>query len=197
MDIAVSRSGKKRIQKRSEPSLKAEWRSWYLRKAPVLHFCLKFGVLLLLFYALLATPYFDQLLYSYLAANAWISNAILDALHQGTKVSGLTIYSPTFAVTIERGCDAVEPTWLLCAAMISFRSLWTHRILGILAGIVFLQTLNLIRIVSLYWIGLHCPAIFNSAHMEIWPVAFLVAALFLFVGWREWTSNREPFDAPA
>jgi len=144
-----------------------------------------------IFYALLATPYFDQMLYSYLVANAWLSNILLNSLGQHTSLTGITIQSPTFAVAIQRGCDAVEPTWLLCAAVLSFRSPWTHKVLGMLAGAILLQALNVIRIVSLYWIGLHWPSIFNSAHMEIWPAVFVLIAILLFIGWRDWTSQRQ------
>jgi hypothetical protein len=76
----------------------------------VLRFVLKFGFLLALFYGLLATPYFDRMLYSYLEANAWLSNAILNGFGQHTQVSEVTIESPQFAIAIRRGCDAVEPT---------------------------------------------------------------------------------------
>jgi exosortase/archaeosortase family protein len=189
----VSSQKKKKYQGRPERSLKAEWLPWYEDKRPVLWFALKFGVLVIAFYALLTTTFCDRLLYSYLEANAWVSNAILNAFHQDTRVLGLTIESPDspqYAITVQRGCDAVEPTWLVCAAVLSFQTSWIRRFLGILAGIIILQALNLVRIVTLYWIGLHWPAFFNTAHMEIWPVTFILIAIILFVYWREWASNQ-------
>jgi exosortase H (IPTLxxWG-CTERM-specific) len=181
----VSRQKK---QKGTQSSLKAEWQAWYASKGPILIFGLKFGLLLALLYGLLATTFCDRLLYSYLEANAWLSNVILNIFGQNTHVSEVTIQSPQFAIAIRRGCDAVEPTWLLCAAILSFPASWRHKILGMLAGIILLQVLNLIRIVTLYWIGVHFPALFNSAHMEIWPTVFIIVAIALFVGWKRWTS---------
>src|SRR5882762_7047166 len=55
----------------SWPSLKAEWRGWWSAKGPVLLFGAKFGVLLLLFYGVLALPPVEKALYFYLEANAW------------------------------------------------------------------------------------------------------------------------------
>ncbi len=193
----MNRHKKEQPRKKPEPSLTAEWRAWYASKGPILRFCLQFGVLMILFYAFLATSYGERLLYSYLGLNAWVSNALLDGLGQNTQLSGLTIQSPKFAVTIQRGCDAVEPTWLVCAAMLSFPSPWLHKLFGIVAGIVLLQALNLVRIITLFLIGLHWPGVFNSAHMEIWPVAFILAAIVLFVSWREWTSHRQTPHASA
>jgi len=54
-----------------------------------------------------------------------------------------------------------------------------------LAAIVVLQLMNLVRIITLYLIGIYLPAFFNSAHLELWPTAFIVVAIVLFVGWKE------------
>ena len=130
-------------------------------------------------------PFFDRALYGYLEVNAWLANAILRGLGQPTVVSEVTIQSPHFVMAIRRGCDAVEPTWLLCAAIVSFPASWRHKLNGILAGIVILQVMNLVRIVTLYWIGVHLPGFFNSAHVEIWPTVFIIIAIGLFIGWKE------------
>jgi exosortase/archaeosortase family protein len=190
----VNRSKKNRSQK-SELSLKARWLFWYENRSPVFRFGLKFGLLLVLLYVLLAIPFFDRALYGYLEANAWLANVILRGLGQPTHVSEVTIQSPQFAMAIRRGCDAVEPTWLLCAAMISFPAPLVHKLKGMLVGIVLLQALNLVRIVTLYWIGIHLPAFFNSAHMEIWPTVFIIVAIGLFIGWKERSQGPEPHVA--
>ena len=186
----MSRQNRKSLQKSPERSLKGEWQSWYAGKSPVLRFVLKFGILMALFYALSATSYYDRMLYSYLEANAWLSNSILNGFGQHTHVSGVSIESPQFAIVLRRGCDAAEPTWLFSAAVLSFRAPLIRKLPGVLAGIVVLQVLNLLRIVTLYWIGLHLPDVFNSAHMEVWPTAFVVVAIVLFICWIEWSGKE-------
>ncbi len=181
----MARGKKQRPGTTPETSAQARWRTWYADRRPVLQFGLKFGVLLVLLYVLLAMPFFDRALYAYLEANAWLANGILCALGQHTHVSEVIIQSPKFAMAIRRGCDAVEPTWLLCAAIVSFPAPLRHKLWGMAAGIVLLQLLNLMRIVTLYWIGIHLPAFFNSAHLELWPTAFIVVAIVFFVSWRE------------
>ena len=181
---------RKNRAKSPELSLKARWLSWYASRGPVLRFGLNFGLWMALFYALLSTPFFDRALYGYLEANAWLANAILRGLGQPTHVSEVTIQSPQFVMAIRRGCDAVEPTWLLCAAMISFPVPFLHKLRGMLAAIVLLQVLNLVRIVTLYWIGIHLPGFFNSAHLELWPTLFIVVAIAFFIGWKE--SSPQP-----
>lgn len=181
----MGRRRKNRSDK-SALSLKARWLAWYAGRGPVFHFGFKFGLLLALFYAFFSIPSLEnRILYPYLEANAWLANAILIGLGQHTHVFEVTIQSPQFAMAIRRGCDAVEPTWLLCAAMISFPATLIHKLRGMLIGIVLLQALNLVRIVTLYWIGIHFPSFFNSAHLELWPTAFIIVAIALFIGWKE------------
>ncbi len=141
-------------------------------------------------------PFFDRALYRYLEGNAWLAQAILRGLGQPVHVSEITISSPQFTMAIRRGCDAVEPTWLVCAAMLSFPAPFLHKLRGMLAAALLLQVLNLVRIVTLYWIGLHLPAFFNSAHVEVWPTAFILVAIAFFVGWRE-SADRAPSDVAA
>ena len=167
-------------------SLRAEWRTWFIAKGPVLLFGAKFGVLMLLLYGILALPFAERLLYSYLEANAWASNLILNFLRQGTQVTDVTIRSPEFAIAIRRGCDAIEPTGLLCGAILAFQGSLPRKLVGMVAGTIILQALNLVRIVSLFLIGSHLPAFFSSAHLEIWPALFIIVAIVCFVGWKGW-----------
>ncbi len=167
-------------------SVQAAWRGWWSGRAPIWAFGAKFALLVLSLYILLAVPWAERLLYVYLEANAWISNLVLQLLGQGTRVHEVTISSANYAIAIRRGCDAVEPTWLLCAAIAAFPGTWRRKLAGMALGIVVLQALNLVRIVSLYWIGSRFPAFFPPAHLEIWPVIFILTAIALFVGWKGW-----------
>ncbi len=168
-------------------SLKSRWAGWYGNVGPVWRFGLKFGGLMGLFYILVLTPFCDRLLYSYLEANAALANGILNWLGQDSHVSEITIRSARYAITVRRGCDAVEPSWFFCAALISFPAPLARKVLGIVAGALLLQALNLLRIVSLYFIGLHHPGFFRTAHLEIWPAVFIIIAIVLWVGWIGWS----------
>ncbi len=117
-------------------------------KKPIFMFGLKFGALAALLYILLAIPFFEDWLHSYLAANAWLANATLDLFGQDTHATGTLIESPQFSVNLKRGCDAVEPTWLFCAAVACFPATWRQKLAGMCAGAVLLQLLNFIRIVT-------------------------------------------------
>jgi len=169
----------------------AKWTGWATNVGPIWWFGLKFGALMATYYVLVLTPVCDQMFYVYLRANAWLANGILNWLGQDSHVSEITISSVRFAITVRRGCDAIEPSWFFCAALISYPAPLLRKVLGVLAGALLLQALNLVRIVSLYFIGFHYPAFFGAAHVEIWPVVFIIVAVLLWVGWIGWTRQQD------
>jgi len=148
-----------------------------------LRFLTVFTLLLCGFYAAALLPLGQRAFYNYLRANAWISNAILRGLGQDTYLSGVTIRSNQFAIAIRRGCDALEPAWFFCAAVLAFPVPWRRKRLVLAGGVTIILVLNLVRIVSLYFVGMRMPGFFETAHLELWPAAFMLTVLLLWISW--------------
>jgi exosortase/archaeosortase family protein len=168
------------------PAPAREARAWLDRwasKSPVLRFGVGFTALMALYYVVALTPQFDSILFHSLAWNARASNAVLELLGQDTTASELTIHSARFAINVRRGCDAFEPAWFFCAAVLSFPAPFRRKLAGILAGSGLIFATNIVRISSLYLIGLYWPRFFSPAHLEIWPIALILLAVFLWISW--------------
>ena len=173
---------------------------WFAGNRAVFLFGLTFGILMALYYVVALLPWVDGTLFpTYLQSNAKLSNTILHWFGQTSVVTGATIRSPQFAITIKRGCDALEPSWLFCAAVLAFPAPWRRRLIGMVVGVLAILTLNLVRIVSLYFLGIHLPGFFETMHLEVWPVVFIFAALLLWLGWISWSRRTalEPQNAKA
>jgi exosortase/archaeosortase family protein len=171
--------------------------SWLAEKKPVLIFGGKFALLIALLYIILDLPVGDLSLYAYLKANAQATNWLLHLTGQPTQVvDGVVIQSARFSMAVRRGCDAVEPTWMVCAAIVAFPAPWRKKLLGLGAAIVLLQMLNLVRLFSLYWIGVAYPSLFNSAHMEWWPTLFILASIVFFLAWKGVSLEQTRSAAP-
>lgn len=56
-------------------------------------------------------------------------------------------------ISVESGCNGVEATLILVAAMLAFPGPWLAKILGILIGSILVQAFNLGRIISLYYLA--------------------------------------------
>jgi exosortase H (IPTLxxWG-CTERM-specific) len=167
-------------------------RFWARR--PVLRFILVFGVLMVLFYTAYYTPrsisatvagVFDASLDLYAEASGTVLGILGDEVHVG----GTSITSPRFSIRIVRGCDAVEATALFVCAVVAAPVGWRRRLVGILGGVVLLVGLNIVRIVSLYYIGIHFPNAFRAVHIDVWQPVFILVAVGLWLLWACWATR--------
>lgn len=169
-------------------------------RSPVWRFIAMLAVWLALFYAVTATPWFRQHVFpAYLSLNASTAAAMLNLLGERVTATGSTIVSSQHALSILRGCDAIEPTALFVAAALAFPVSWRKRGLAVLIGVPVLAALNLVRIISLYYAKALAPELFEVIHVDVWQSAFVLAVMLLWMVWA-WRAAAPPKklpDAPA
>ena len=117
-----------------------------------------------------------------------------DVAHQGrilmSKATG-------FAVSIEAGCNGVEAAIILIAGMVAFPSTWRQKAVGIALGIAAVQGVNLLRIISLYYLGKWNMAVFEFAHLYLWQALIMLDVLVVWLLWIRWVSRSQLPQAPA
>ena len=97
-----------------------------------------------------------------------------------------------FAVSIESGCNGVEATIVLVAAILAFPAPWKRRLLGLGVGIVAVQGLNIIRVISLFYLGQWDIDIFEWAHLYVWQALIMLDVLIV---WLIWVRTLPPSGA--
>lgn len=149
-----------------------------------LWFLARFLGLLVLFYLAIANrPVNDAVIVPFTAGIASVSGGILNVLGERVEVAGTEIRAPGFAVNIENGCNGVETALLFVSAVLAFPAPWRRRLFGLLFGFLAIQALNLVRVVTLFWIGLHRPALFNSSHTVLWQSLVVLFGVLIFLLW--------------
>lgn len=102
-----------------------------------------------------------------------------------------------FAIEIAAGCNGVEAMILLLSAMLAFPAPWRYRWLGIAAGLVAIQGLNLVRVISLFFLGIWYPVAFEWAHLYLWQALIMLDVLLVFLLWIRALPKTPRFNAPA
>jgi exosortase H (IPTLxxWG-CTERM-specific) len=101
-----------------------------------------------------------------------------------------------FAVSIEAGCNGVEATIVLVAAMLAFPAPWQRKLAGLAIGIVAVQGLNIVRVISLFYLGQWNRDVFEFAHRYVWQALIMLDVLIVWLLWVR-TLPRAPALAPA
>ena len=87
------------------------------------------------------------------------------------------------ALDVEAGCNGVEASIILLAAMLAFPATWRARLVGILIGLLSIHAVNILRIVSLFYIGQWNMTAFDWAHLYIWQALIMLDVFVVFLLW--------------
>lgn len=167
-------------------------KTWMQTHGRDLRFLGVFGALMLVYFAFITTSFSKDTFFPwYLQATTQVSGSVLKATgYSSVSVEGQSLVSKGGAITVERGCDALDPTALFISAVVASPAAAAFKIPGLLAGTFILMVVNVIRIVTLFLTRVHWSSAFDVMHLDIWQVAFILFAIVLWAGWASWTKRR-------
>ena len=99
-----------------------------------------------------------------------------------------------FGVSIEAGCNGIEACIVLFAAMMAFPATWRHKLVGLVAGFVAVQAINVVRVVSLFYIGQWSKPLFDFAHEYLWQGLIMLDVLIVWLLWVRAGAKAAPQD---
>lgn len=166
----------------------------------MLRFLLIFlGWVVLLFALELLRPVQEHAVQPFTAALATTSASLMQPFDSSVASSGKVLYDVQsgFAVAIEAGCNGVEAMLILIAAMLAWPATTKQRLAGIGVGTLSVQLLNLVRIITLYYLGQWNPTLFEWAHLYLWQALIMLDVLVVWLVWLHWMGRDKTMpDAP-
>lgn len=116
---------------------------------------------------------------------AWISVNIIQLFDSGVASAGKVIrdLGSGFAVSIEPGCNGVEALIILFAAIFAFPAPFRNKLVGFVTGFIAIQALNLVRIISLFYMGQWSMTWFEWFHLYLWQALIILDALVVWLIW--------------
>jgi exosortase H (IPTLxxWG-CTERM-specific) len=88
-----------------------------------------------------------------------------------------------FGVRIERGCNGIEALIILFAAIFAFPAPIKNKLIGFTIGFFAIQGLNMVRIVSLFYLGQWNQVAFEWFHLYLWQALIILDALVVWLIW--------------
>jgi archaeosortase B (VPXXXP-CTERM-specific) len=124
--------------------------------------------------------------------NARLTGDALNLLGAGVQVHDTVITSALFTLRVGHECTAVVPIVILLCALIAYPSRLTYKLACAAIGIPVLFALNLVRLVTLYYIGVFIPDFFEIAHFFIWQSVMILAVVAIWLLWVGKVANVRP-----
>lgn len=105
--------------------------------------------------------------------------------------------STGFGVSIEAGCNGLEAYIVLVAAIMAFPSSWRQKLAGLGTGFLAVQFLNVLRVISLFYLGQWSMPVFEFAHEFLWQALIMLDVLVFWLLWVRWCERRVTASPPA
>ncbi len=160
----------------------------------VLRFALAFFALVLLFSVLVRV---DIALLDGVTT-AWLTHHAAHVVAASLRLVGLPVTDVGNQLSLDSSqfeivanCTGIEIVGLFVAAILAFPSPWRLRLKGLALGVPVLMGLNLIRMMSLVYIGAHSARALDYGHLYVWPMLLLATALGIWLAWARSVAGGE------
>ena len=130
-------------------------------------------------------PVQAAVIYPWTSFLAWFSASLMTVFDADVISHGRIIQSQAtgFGVSIEAGCNGVEAVIILMAGMVAFPAPMRLKLVGVLIGCVAVQAANILRVISLYYLGKWDKEVFDFAHLYLWQALIMLDVLVVWLLW--------------
>ncbi|NQT73876.1 MAG: archaeosortase/exosortase family protein [Chloroflexi bacterium] len=148
-------------------------------------FCIYFFVSILISIVVYVWLRNSSAIEPFLGFNAQLATDIWNLFDNSAIVTNTAISSSDFNFEVTAECTSIGPTAIFTSAVIAWPSTIKEKIKGIIVGAAALFIINLIRILTLFYIGSHFPNQLDLFHYYIWQGIIVLLALGLWVFWMD------------
>jgi exosortase H (IPTLxxWG-CTERM-specific) len=119
------------------------------------------------------------------------SKLVINIFGAAASVQDNCLSTSGFSINIVDGCNGIYAIAILISGVLAFPASWKHKLWGILLGTLAIFLLNLIRVISLFYLGQHYPSLFEGVHVYVWQPIIIVWAIVVWDFWSRHTQGKE------
>jgi exosortase H (IPTLxxWG-CTERM-specific) len=156
-------------------------------------FLLLFGISLAVLFALLLAPPIEPVITRFTRGLVTVSAGLIRLCGGHAIAEGDLMRDPLSLFTIQMayGCNGAHVTILLWAAVLAFPASWKQKLAGMAAGTAAIHIVNLLRFISLFYVGEYNRAWFDFAHLYLWESLMMIDTLVIFWTWANFVRRSE------
>lgn len=105
-------------------------------------------------------------------------------------IQGSVICLKGLAMDVRFGCNGLEAFLIYTVAVLSFKANIKKKFVGVTAGFIVLQLLNILRIVGLGLCGVYAKEYFHYVHIYVAQGMMIAVAFVLFLVWLNYAAEK-------
>ncbi len=163
---------------------------------------LSFSASMLVFVGIVQLIYRDEILGYFLTPlSRPTAQTVLTLIHlaglDAVRIGNLICHPDGFAYDIHYRCTGFLPIAFLIVSILVCPGGLRTKAAGLAVGVPLLVVLNLIRLVHLYYVGVHNRAVFDLAHSVLWPGLMIFTVFGLWIAWKKWAGPQGEVQSSA
>ncbi len=125
---------------------------------------------------------------------AQLSNWLLNLLGLNTQSFNSIVFLPEgqIAIDVTYKCTSIIQIGFFTAGVFAYSCRKIKKLIGLIIGILLIFSTNLIRIVSLFFVGIIASPFFDFAHKVVGEVLMI---FITFLTWLIWSKRASPVNA--
>jgi exosortase H (IPTLxxWG-CTERM-specific) len=150
-------------------------------------FLLLFVIFMIVGFGLLVAPFLQPAIVRFSRFLVAVSASLIHLCGGHAKMDGVILFSPAngFGVEMQNGCNGINVTILLWAAIAAFPASRKWQAVGLVGGTMALQGVNLLRFISLFYLGRYSMTLFDFVHRFLWEALIMLDAMVVFCIWAQ------------
>jgi len=145
---------------------------------------LGFGAAILFFVIVFnTTAFYDNVNVPFTSFIVLVSSFLINIFGGTSMVDGTHLSTPRFGINVVDGCNGIYATAILLSGIIAYPSKIKHKAMGMLLGFIAIFALNLVRVITLLYMGQYFPDIFKEIHVFIWQPLIILWAIYIWYIW--------------
>jgi exosortase H (IPTLxxWG-CTERM-specific) len=94
------------------------------------------------------------------------------------------------AIVVLWACSGADATFIVLSAILVYPSCWRAKIKGLVAGLLVIQGMNVLRIISLFYLNQWRSDAFEFAHLYLWQGLLILDSLIFMLFWLRWEKTQ-------
>ena len=122
---------------------------------------------------------------------ALLTEGLLRVAGIAAQRADTVLYLPGgFSYDITIGCTGLLPAAVLTVAILASSGSLGAKRRGLILGVPIVLAVNLLRLMSLFWIGSYRPGAFAVAHTWIWEATLVQCTFVVWLMWSRWAAGE-------
>jgi exosortase H (IPTLxxWG-CTERM-specific) len=114
---------------------------------------------------------------------ARMTAGLASALGMSSEATGSTVSNGSYVFEVIWQCSGATPMAVFVAAVAAFPASWRSKVVGCAIGLPALFVANLLRLLTLLYIGAAYPMSFDTVHLRVWQPLLILLTVVLWLAW--------------